>query len=357
MQKIEVLMATKNHGAVIDSFFIDKIVEVSTKELSDVINNMYGDYDFISAHQDSMYVDDKGNNHAILLKTKNCIDGFVIMDADPERQIGYVQDAAHLQVMEVYPSLHLYQREMVSLVDKAVERSLAGQTEGSYYFKLYDYASQCRGGNFNDGLFAEMLMDRPEIAGVDYDVEDGMAYVDISDEFRTVENNDNLREITKEEFDVICAKHTLWFHDAGGEQADFSNCLLKGMSLYRKELPNAIFNGAKIVDCDFSRSMLLCSEFKNAVFYNVQMIDTDIKSSDFSGAVFKRCEQPRMDASDCNFANASFYDCNMYGAEFEGSCIQGITRENCADESIRDYDCYDNLEEWQAVQDGSAITM
>ena len=51
MQKIEVLMATKNHGAVIDSFFIDKIVEVSTKELSDVINNMYGDYDFISAHQ------------------------------------------------------------------------------------------------------------------------------------------------------------------------------------------------------------------------------------------------------------------------------------------------------------------
>lgn len=70
MQKIEVLMATKNHGAVIDSFFIDKIVEVSTKELSDVINNMYGDYDFISAHQDSMYVDDKGNNHAMFFIPK-----------------------------------------------------------------------------------------------------------------------------------------------------------------------------------------------------------------------------------------------------------------------------------------------
>lgn len=357
MQRIEIMLASQEHGAVMDSCFIDKIVEIDLKEFSELMGNMYGDYDFISDNQEHMYVDDKDYRHAILVKPKDYKGGLVIMDSDSERQVGYIQDAAHLQVMEMYPSLHLHQREMVSLVDKAVERSLAGQTEGSYYFKLYDYGGQCRGGNFNDGLFADMLLDRPEIAGVDYDIEDDMVCIDIREEFRTVENNDNLREITKDEFDIICAKHTLWFHEAGGEQADFSNCLLKGLSLYRKELPNAIFNGAKIVDCDFSYSTMLCSEFKNAVFYNVQMVDTDVKSSDFSGAVFKRCEQPRMDASDCNFTDASFYDCNMYDAEFEGSCIQSITRENCADESVRDYDCYDNLEEWQAVQDGSAITM
>lgn len=357
MQRIEVLMASENQGATMISCFIDKVVEIDFKEFSNMIGNIYGDFDFISDNQDSMYVDDDGYNHAILVKTKDYKGGFVIMEGEAERQIGYIRDASHLLTMEKYPSLHLHQREMASLVDSAVERSLAGQTEGSYYFKLYDYSSQCRGSCFNDALFAEMLLDRPEISGVDYDIEDGMAYIDISEEFRTVENNDNLREITKEEFDVMCAKHTLWFHEAGGEQADFSNCLLRGMSLYRKELPNAIFNGAKLVDCDLSFSTLLCSEFKNAVFYNVQMMDADIKSSDFSGAVFKRCEQPRMDASDCNFTDASFYDCNMYGAEFEGSCIQNITRENCSDETIKDYDCYTDLEEWQAVQNGSEISM
>ena len=357
MQKIEVLMTTQNHGAVIDSFFIDKIVEVSTKELSDVINNLYGDFDFISAHQDCMYVDDKGNNHAILLKTKNCIDGFVIMDEDPERQIGYIQDAAHLQVMEVYPSLHLHQREMVSLVDLAVQRSLAGQTEGSYYFKLYDYASQCRGGNFNDGLFAEMLLDRPEIAGVDFDIEDGMVYIDISEEFRTVENNDNLREITKDEFDVICAKHTLWFHEAGGEQADFSNCVIRGMDLSRRNLNQAIFDGAKISNTQLYSAELCYASCIGTKFYNCYATDLTAEEASFKGAEFIGTELGRSVFTHSNFTDARFRNCEVYSCSLDGSCIEGTDFGDTDTSLVRMNRCTYDEDIWNAEQNCSPITM
>ena len=45
--------------------------------------------------------------------------------------------------------------------------------------------------------------------------------VTISEPYLRQEDEENLRRLNSEEVEIICAKHILWLHDAGGEQADF----------------------------------------------------------------------------------------------------------------------------------------
>ena len=91
-----------------------------------------------------------------------------------------------------------------------------------------------------------MLSERPEIAEVDYDYENDTVSVALADEHIRFTDENGMRYLTEQDIEIMCAKHILWLNDEGGEQADFSNCVIRGMDLSRRNLNQAIFDGAKI---------------------------------------------------------------------------------------------------------------
>lgn len=66
----------------------------------------------------------------------------------------------------------------------------------------------------------------------------------------------------------MCAKHTLWLHDEGGVQADFSGCELSNLDLSHRDLNNALFNGAFLYGTSFQESYLCFADFSDAEIEN-----------------------------------------------------------------------------------------
>ena len=109
-------------------------------------------------------------------------------------------------------------------------------------------------------------------------------YVTVASDYAVYENNTNYHVLNQEQVNVICALHTLWLHGVGGEQADFSDCLLKGINLSSRNLNRAVFAGAKLVDC--------------------LMYDARLNTSIFDGAKIQNCQLINAQAEHCSFRNA-----------------------------------------------------
>ena len=97
-------------------------------------------------------------------------------------------------------------------------------------------------------------------------------YVTVASDYAVYENNTNYHVLNQEQVNVICALHTLWLHGVGGEQADFSDCLLKGINLSSRNLNRAVFAGAKLVDCLMYDAKLNTSIFDGAKIQNCQLM-------------------------------------------------------------------------------------
>ncbi|MCQ4770296.1 pentapeptide repeat-containing protein [Intestinimonas massiliensis] len=160
----------------------------------------------------------------------------------------------------------------------------------------------------------------------------------------------DLRVLSKAEVDIICAKHTLWMHDLGGEQADFRKCCLRDIDLSNRDLVNAMFDGSQL--------------------NNVTLDKTDISYASFIGATLRNCEASGFTAHSADFKNAGIYDCDMSCSFFEGcnltdatiadSNLTEVNMENCCLENTRfigneDYrfettECSTDEEEWESEQ-------
>lgn len=96
------------------------------------------------------------------------------------------------------------------------------------------------------------LKDRPEIESVDFD--GGYMLCTVKDEY--IQQADSRRTLTQEEADIMLAKHILWLNDAGGIQADFSNCLVRGLNLAHKNMMNVAMDNARFVNTDLQGAEL-----------------------------------------------------------------------------------------------------
>ena len=109
-------------------------------------------------------------------------------------------------------------------------------------------------------LLVEMLEDRPEIAYLD-DLGDELC-IKLNPQY--VHEEKELPRLSQEDADVICAKHVLWLHDAGGEQADFSGYDLSGLNLSHRNLNSAIFAGTRMYETNLAQTELCFSDFTEA---------------------------------------------------------------------------------------------
>ena len=192
---------------------------------------------------------------------------------------------------------------MIRITDDLVEQIKAGQLDGQFHFHRDSLKSAAAGETVSLELLCEMLYERQEISEVELCGDE--VFVTVAPEYAVYEDDSNLHVLTQEQVDVICALHTLWLNNAGGEQADFSDCLLKGINLNSRNLNYSVFAGAKLVDC--------------------MMYDTAFNTSNFEGTKLQNCQFTNAHARHCNFQNAFIVMTNLDTVDTRHSNFIGAT--------------------------------
>ena len=148
-----------------------------------------------------------------------------------------------------------------------------------------------------------MMMERPEFDDIEENC--GELFINIKSQYL----HNQMRELTQQEVDVICAKHVLWLNDAGGERANFQNCYLNNLNLYGRDLSNSYCEGAQFENCD--------------------MHSTDFSNAEMESARFDNCYMQDIFANKTNFIQADFIGCDISNSVVCDSILTSATMQNC----------------------------
>ncbi len=336
---------------------IDKVVELSQEKFKEFLNSPLSDYDFIREFNKEQHERTDNTYSFILVLGENEQDGVLI---DPQgysyaRYSAYIPNARNLVEHEQYPSLNAFTDEMRWTVDQYTQKAVDGQIDCQYSIDLNEVRRNFRHSGFSKELFMDMLTDRPEIESAK--AVDGYCIATVAEPYLRQADKQNLRELTPEEVEIMCAKHILWLHDAGDEQADFSGCLLTDMDLSRKNLISAIFNGAKLSNVNLRNAELCASEFNNAKIYNCDLTDVIAEEAEFKNAECIGCDFDNGIFTHSNFTNAKFRDCSMNNGSLQNCCLDGTEFGDMYLEVTKTSGCCYDEQTWSAKQDSFAITM
>ena len=269
---------------------IEKTVELTEKEYNHFYHNLLEDYSFIAENSDCMYQDNNGVRHCMLVLGKGIPDG-ILVEAEGSgyaRYSAFLPGARLLIEHERYPSLTAHADEMRRLTEKYVQKALDGQIDCQYNINFSEARKLCRQSGFTDELFMEMLSEREEFEYVEQ-TDDG-CFVTIAEPYLRQEDERNLKKLTPKDVEVMCAKHTLWLNDAGGEQADFSNCLVRGLNLAHKNMMNVAMDNARFVNTDLQGAELNLSVANDTRFENCNLEDVTAEECEFKNTVFSKCK-------------------------------------------------------------------
>ena len=198
--------------------------------------------------------------------------------------------------------------------------------------------------HIDEELLLDMILDHPEIEEIESDFE-GYDFT-IAEGYRPKEQP--LRELDEDEVEVMCAKHVLWHNGEGGEQADFSNCLIRDADLRHKNLMNANFDGARFIGVKFKDASLCFSSFDGASFYDCDLEKATAEECSFKGAKFVRTDLIWTAFGHSNMAGAQFIDCGTQNAILQNCCIENADFGNASQGSMHMENASDNEQEWLA---------
>lgn len=138
---------------------------------------------------------------------------------------------------------------------------------------------------------------------------------------------DTLRLLTHEEIDVICANHVLWLNHAGGQQADFSGCMLKNADLVHRNLMNAVFTGARLSFCDMRECALSFSNFSDVLIDDCNMDDIIADSLNLSRAALIRTSLQNGILTNTDLTATQLRNCTVNGTRLQNCCFDGTEFE------------------------------
>lgn len=343
--------ADPEHCNIVDT------IELPYHEFESFRNNLLSDYSFISEHADEMGTDQSGVSQCLLVLCEDKSDGILVESSgyNYARYSAYVPNARTLIQLDQHPSLNDFIDEMCSLTDKYTRKAVDGQIDCKYRINFDEVRSLCVPSKFNQDLFMHMLSDRDEINGVEYS-DDGCT-VTVAEPYLRQEDEQSLRILDSEDIEIMCAKHVLWLHDAGGEQADFSKCLLKDLDLSGKNLINAVFDGAKFINTNLRKASLCFSLFNETKFQNCNCIDIVAEESEFKNAECVACNFDGGIFTHSDFTGAKFYDCTIKNGSLQNCCLERI---NIGDMELGDVymrGCSYNEQEWSDESPRQNISM
>ena len=336
---------------------IEKTVELPSDMFDRFSRNLLNDYDFIIKNIDHMYQDRNGIRHCLLVLGENHSDGILVESEGYgyARYSAFLPGARFLIEHEQYPSLTVHADEMRWLTEKYVQKALVGQLDCQYRINLIEARNLCRQTGYTDELFIEMLSERKEFEYVEQT--DESCFVTIAEPYLRQENERDYRKLTPKEVEVMCANHILWLNDAGGEQADFSNCLLNDLDLSHRNLNNAVFNDAKFTNTRLCGTELCFAVLNNAKFYNCDLSDAIAEEAEFKGVECIGSDFSRGTFTHSDFAGARFRDCDLTYVNMQSCCIEGTEFGDLNISSVNMRDCSYDEQEWTEETLGQNISM
>ena len=327
---------------------IEKVVKLTPPEYTEFVSNPLGYYDFLREFNAEKHEYTADGIPCLLLVGEGHKDGFIIDTEgyDYARYTAHIPNAEQLAVAVWYPSLENAVRETALAADAAVQKAIeSGDKE--YGVNIGEVRNQFRGAGFSEGLLYAALKDRPEIESVDFDGE----YIRCTVRDEYVRQTDPRRALTQEEADIMLAKHILWLNDAGGIQADFSNCLVRGLNLAHKNMMNVAMDNARFVDTDLQGAELNFSVANDTRFENCNLEDVTAEECEFKNTVFSKCKMSGGTYTHSDLSDAVMIECKMEYGSFQNCCTDGTNfcgLDDYAEINMRG--CNSDREDWQ--QDG-----
>ena len=324
---------------------IEKVVKLTPTEYAEFVFNPLGYYDFLREFNTEKHGHQPESIPCLLLIGEGHKDGFIIdtQGYDYARYIAHIPNAEQLAIAFRYPSLENAVHETALAADTAVQKAIkSGDKE--YGVNIDEVRNKFRGAGFSEGLLYAALKDRPEIESADFDGE----YIRCTVRDEYVRQTDPRRALTQEEADVMLAKHTLWLNDAGGEQADFSNCLVQGLNLAHKNMMNAVMDNARFADTDLQGAELIFSVINNTRFESCNLEDITAEECEFKNTVFFKCKMSGGVYTHSNLSNAVIIECNMEYGSFQNCCTDGTNfcgLDDYAEINMRG--CNSDREDWR----------
>ena len=254
---------------------IEKVVKLTPPEYAEFVSNPLGYYDFLREFNAEKQKSPTDSIPCLLLIGEGHKDGFIIdtQGYDYARYTAHIPNAEQLAVAIQYPSLENAVRETAIMADHIVREAIDSGSE-EYSINTDDARNKFRGAGFSEGLLYAALKDRPEIESIDVD-----------DEY--MQQSDGSRALTQEEADIMIAKHILWLNDAGGIQADFSNCFVQGLNLAHKNMMNSVMDNARFADTDLQGAELNFSVINDTRFENCNLEDVTAEECEFKNTIFQ----------------------------------------------------------------------
>ena len=248
-------------------------------------------------------------------------DGLLINSEGSEyaRYHSYIPNARQIVILNKYPVLNNFIERMSDVADDILAKATAGLSEDNDEYEVDIEKYNVPGEPIIDvALLDDMLTD----SGM---VEDSILHEDcIEITLNRISNEPVKRVLDQKDVDILLAKHTLWLNDAGGEQADFSNCRLEHLHLSGKNMLNVILDDAEIIGCDLENAEMCFSACNNTRFETCIMKKITAEECDFKNATFDNCNLERAGFMHSDFTNAKFLSTKMCYAELSNSCLENM---------------------------------
>ena len=323
---------------------IEKAVHLTAAEFTAFVSEPLGYYDFLRDFNAERHEYRTDSIPCLLLTGEGHTDGFIIdtQGYDYARYTAHIPNAEQLSVAVRYPSLENAAHETALAADTAVRKAVeSGDKE--YGVNIDEVRNKFRGAGFSEGLLYSALKDRPEIESADFNGE----YIRCTVRNEYVRQTDPRRALTQEGADIMLAKHILWLNDAGGIQADFSNCLVRGLNLAHKNMMNVAMDNARFVNTDLHGAELNFSVANDTRFENCNLEDVTAEECEFKNTDFSKCKMSGGTYTHSDLSNAVMIECDMEYGSFQNCCTDGTNfcgLDDYAEINMRG--CCDDREDW-----------
>ena len=307
-----------------DACQVDYVCTLSDSEFRYFQHNLMEEQDFLrdyNLHHASPPAE--GVRNAVMVLSTGTDDGILVCTEgyDYARYSAYVPNARQILQLKQYPALQDYVSGMTELANRCIQKALTVGQPVQYGISLADLQSYAGNDTFNTDLFLGLLNDRPELE--DMELDGDKILLTVSPEYLPKRDRE-LRTMNDEEFKVACAKHLLWQYDAGGAQADFSNCEFHGADFSGMELNSAVFDGAVFKNCRFQDASLCFASFRDCTFIGCDCRDATAEEATFRGTVFDHCEMGGAVMTHSDLSDVVLQDCKMEHASIRNCLIKGM---------------------------------
>lgn len=330
---------TKRNRVDFDECDIRFSVGLSKEDFNHLRTNLLEESEYIKPY---LHMLDKNAevDQAMLFTCDNEKYGLIVIPSDTgyARYTAFVPDARRMPAHLQYSSLDKYDEEMTRIVGLYTQKALEDQEDGEYNLDQDEVYNEFKFREFNQNLFLDMLRDRPEFDDINY--YDGVYTVKIAKDYLS---DDEYYRLYQDDIDIMEAKHILWMHDAGGEQADFRGCEMDGIHFNVKNFARAIFDDSIITNCDFEDALLMSASFNESEINRCSFKNATAEEVMAKNASFIDCDFTQADFLDSKFNGTCFNNCNFDCITIEGSCIKDVEFQETRLEQDELYMCYEEL--------------